>query len=251
MMPRIASVGTLVGVLLVGAVIVFAAMIWLDPIGEAFRDGVSATTLRVFRVITDLGNSGTWLWPTGITIIVLMIVGKVGPHRLDGRLGQVTLRLGFFFAAVALSGIIVTVAKRLIGRMRPNHLGDGSLWQFDVFAWSSNAASFPSGHATTAFAVATALTLLFGRRIMPLAYAMAVLVAVSRVIVGAHFVSDVVAGAMFGTAFTLWYARYLARRRIVFEPDPRGGLALRGNVAPKSLVGELFRHQRQSPRGAD
>lgn len=232
-------------------VIVGVTMLFLDPVGQDLRDDVSALTLRFFRIVTNLGNSGVWLWPCGIAIIALITFGKAKVRTLDVRLGQLTLRLGFFFAAVALSGIIVTVSKRLIGRFRPNHLGDGSVWQFDLFAWTSNAASFPSGHATTAFAVATALTLLGGRRVMPFAFAVAFLVALSRIIVGAHFASDVVAGAIFGTFFTLWYARYLARRRIVFEPDSVGGLALRGNVAPKSLFGELVRHQRQVQRGAD
>lgn len=62
--------------------------------------------------------------------------------------------------------------------------------------------SFPSGHAATAFAGATALLRFLPRRAVPL-YVLAAAIAWSRVYVGVHYVSDVVVGAGLGVATTL------------------------------------------------
>lgn len=57
--------------------------------------------------------------------------------------------------------------------------------------------SFPSGHATVAFAAATVLALAVPRLRWPL-YALAALIAFSRVYVGVHYPGDVLAGALLG-----------------------------------------------------
>ena len=62
--------------------------------------------------------------------------------------------------------------------------------------------SFPSGHAQTAFALATALTILFPRWGIPL-FIVAGAVGISRIILTSHYLSDVIAGAGIGILFTL------------------------------------------------
>ncbi len=68
--------------------------------------------------------------------------------------------------------------------------------------------SFPSGHATTITAIVTALWLLLRRRKYLLLYVLAVLVAASRVILGVHTATDVVAGFLVGILFTLIIWRF-------------------------------------------
>jgi undecaprenyl-diphosphatase len=59
--------------------------------------------------------------------------------------------------------------------------------------------SFPSGHACSAFAGAWVLTLMW-RRIAPLLWTLAALIAFSRVYIGVHYPLDVLAGALVGLA---------------------------------------------------
>jgi undecaprenyl-diphosphatase len=71
-----------------------------------------------------------------------------------------------------------------------------------LFAAPSPDASFPSDHAAAAFAIAVAI-LVFSRRAGAVFLAAATLIAVSRVVVGLHYPSDVLAGAAVGTAAAL------------------------------------------------
>jgi hypothetical protein len=120
--------------------------------------------------------------------------------------------------------------KRAFGRERPADSNGRT-----VFVPGSNHDSFPSGHTTEAFAVASVIaTRSKGWPIPVIAYAAATLVAMDRVNNRDHFASDVVAGAFLGTAV----GRFLVRRhgdeksgvlsRAEFEVVPiRNGLAAR------------------------
>ena len=85
--------------------------------------------------------------------------------------------------ASALSGLLTFGLKRGVGRVRP----DGS-----------NHLSFPSGHSSTAFTVATIVDHHYGTTASITAYAMASFVAASRLDASKHYLSDVVAGATLG-----------------------------------------------------
>lgn len=71
-----------------------------------------------------------------------------------------------------------------------------------LFVTGSGDPSFPSDHATAAFAIAVSL-LLRSRRVGLLALAMAVVLAMARVAVGVHYPLDVIGGALVGTAAAL------------------------------------------------
>jgi undecaprenyl-diphosphatase len=100
-------------------------------------------------------------------------------------------------AAIALG--IAQVIVHVWDRPRPfvAHPGIAHL-----FVSHSSDASFPSDHATAAFAIAVSI-FLRSRRIGLIALAMAVVVAVGRVAVGVHYPSDVLGGAALGTAVAL------------------------------------------------
>jgi undecaprenyl-diphosphatase len=142
-----------------------------------------------------------------------------------GVLAALAVRLGFLFAAVALPGLVFTILKRLIGRARPLVEGGAAPFVYHPLGWSVEYASFPSGHATDAFAIATAVGALWPRT-RPMMWTYAVLIALSRIVLTAHFPSDVIAGAVVGTMGALIVRDWFAARGLAFS------LASDGTVRP-------------------
>jgi undecaprenyl-diphosphatase len=131
------------------------------------------------------------------------------------------VRVGFLFMAIAVPGLFVTIIKRMIGRARPMVGGTLDPYLFSPFIWRTDYASLPSGHATTAFAVLVAFGTLWPRaRTVLLVYAF--LIAVSRVVVTAHYPTDVAVGALVGIGGALLVRRYFALRRLGFSIGPDG-----------------------------
>jgi undecaprenyl-diphosphatase len=95
--------------------------------------------------------------------------------------------------AVAVGIIVFHKVKRVVCRTRPRDI-EPHCWANII---TRDKFSFPSGHSTTAFAVALSLGS-FYPEIMPLLLILAANVAVSRVVVGMHFLSDVIVGSGMG-----------------------------------------------------
>jgi len=98
---------------------------------------------------------------------------------------------------VVLSGIITGILKVLSGRLRPDAKKQEAS-EFALFRgqYSDSYQSFPSGHATVAFAFAAAST---GKPELKLVfYILAGLTAVSRVYHQRHWTSDVIGGSIIG-----------------------------------------------------
>lgn len=113
------------------------------------------------------------------------------------------------------------VLKPAFGRERPFE-SDGET----RFHFGSSHDSFPSGHATEAFSVASVIAMRSKSWVLPtVAYTAATLVAFDRVNDRVHFASDVVAGAVLGTAIGRFV---VARHRRAQEPEP----AAEFNVVP-------------------
>jgi membrane-associated phospholipid phosphatase len=93
-------------------------------------------------------------------------------------------------------GLLVNGLKHLIGRPRPRltHSGEWQWWP----SWESGLDSFPSGHTSATFAVATVLARHWPRAAW-VGYGLATWVALSRVWRGSHFATDVVAGMVAGS----------------------------------------------------
>lgn len=94
--------------------------------------------------------------------------------------------------------------KQLVERERP-FVSLGS--DINVRGPAFEGLSFPSGHSTTAFALAILLSAFVPPRWRPVPLGWAVMVAIARLYYGEHNVLDVIAGAALGTTFamTLWY----------------------------------------------
>ena len=119
-----------------------------------------------------------------------------------GRFTSVKARHGV--VAAGLSALLALAVAHLISGMwdRPRPY---EAHHIHLFVSPSGDPSFPSDHATAAFAIAIAL-LLRNRRVGWVALVMATVVSLSRVAVGVHYPSDVLGGALIGTlaALVLW-----------------------------------------------
>ena len=142
--------------------------------------------LGAARAVTLLGSP---LFVTVASVLTALVLWRLGQRRLV--LYVAVVRLG----SLALSSGI----KAAVGRARP---------VFDVPVDSAFGQSFPSGHAVggSAFWVSTAVLLLpvwrgHPRVLLALAGVISVLVAASRVLLGVHFLSDVLAGLALGTGW--------------------------------------------------
>src|SRR5260221_10128756 len=93
----------------------------------------------------------------------------------------------------------------------------------EQFSWRPEYASLPSGHAMTAFAALVAFGIIFPR-LRPVLWIYALLIAASRVVVSAHYPSDVIAGAAFGAFGALLVRDCFAVRRLGFFVDPDGAI---------------------------
>jgi membrane-associated phospholipid phosphatase len=98
-------------------------------------------------------------------------------------------------ASLIAGGIVTPVLKFAVGRARPRDTA--KTFEFKPFGGAS---SFPSGHATEAFAVASVIATEYDSGwVKGVSYGTAALVGFARIHHQAHFLSDVTAGALIGT----------------------------------------------------
>jgi undecaprenyl-diphosphatase len=138
--------------------------------------------IRKWMVFASRGGDG-WLW-SAIGLVVLLSGGE---RRLEA--------LAAGFLALGAGQFVFFVLKRIIGRERP--------CATETHCWSDllppDRFSFPSGHTITAFAITMSLGLYYPGLLAGLVFC-ALSVAASRVILGLHYVSDVLAGTVIGCA---------------------------------------------------
>ena len=193
------------------AAVAGASMLWFDAPAIAEVATWPHWIVWLFGEITRFGLSGWFLVPLGTLLVAAAFVdGPWMPQSARLLLGTVTVRLGFLFVAVAVPGLINNLLKRVIGRARPSQLGP---YFYDPLAWRAAFESLPSGHATTAFSVLVAFGAVFPD-LRWLLWLYALVIAASRVIVQAHYPSDVVAGAALGGLMALAVRDWCARRRL-------------------------------------
>jgi len=123
-------------------------------------------------------------------------------------------------ASLLASGIVTPALKEIVGRSRPRQSASGH--DFNPF---SGRASFPSGHTTQAFAVASVVASEYSSPwVKGVAYGLAGLVGAARVERDAHYLSDVLAGGLIGT---------LVGREVAHtNQSRRGELTVIGSLEP-------------------
>ena len=158
-------------------------MLWPSPLQTLDESllrvalGTPSWLVPIFLVATVLG--GGW----GLLAIV--------PFAFPRATRTATLWL---LAAIVAQSATVAVLKAVVARVRPC---EALAWCVPLVVVSPGSHSFPSGHATGSFAFAAFIALRAPRWAAP-AFAFAALVAWSRCVLGVHYPSDVLAGALLG-----------------------------------------------------
>jgi membrane-associated phospholipid phosphatase len=161
---------------------------------------------RIAKDFEPLGSGGAWA-----VLGSFYLGGVLGNDERARSVGEDGL-----MASVIAGGLIAPALKFVAGRSRPRDAT--STYDFKPF---SGASSFPSGHATEAFAVASVVATHYDSGwIKGVAYGSAALVGFARLHHQAHFLSDVTAGALLGTATgrAVVHRNDEARRRLTVAP---------------------------------
>jgi undecaprenyl-diphosphatase len=167
------------GLLHCDSVISLADVQVLDERLLAWARGSPPPFVPLFHVITIVG--GGW----GLLGLVPFLVRRTS-----------RMVTAWLLAAVTAQSALVSMLKALVGRVRPC---DALAWCVPIGVGSPGGGSFPSGHAAGAFAFAAFVAVRHHRWAAP-ALLWAALVAWSRCVLGVHYPSDIIAGALIGSA---------------------------------------------------
>ena len=191
----------------------------LEPIARLKLDCVGLGQYVAFeRVATDPTTATGCAWrrsPARSRTAIGLFTSPALPRMSQRVLAAIAVRLGFLLLAIGLPGLFLSVAKRLIGRARPLVEGSTGPFSYRPLGWSVEYASLPSGHSIDAFAAATAIGALWPWT-RPFMWTYAVVIALSRVVLTAHFPSDVMAGAVVGVVGVLLVRDWFATRGLAF-----------------------------------
>lgn len=160
----------------------------------------------------------------GLGWVQLLLLSAVSGY-LAWRRAPVAVFRGVFVSGLLAfigSGLLAQAMKRAVPRLRPSNLPDAIVAPDERIFHNS----FPSGHTTTAFALAMWVFLLTHRTRYRWwgygALVLAGLVGLSRIYRGVHYPADVLAGALLGV---LWGALiYFTRRSLLYPPARESSL---------------------------
>ena len=193
-----------------GLLLLLVRLHWgpLQSLDRAVADGLNGlvapheSLVKVLEGLTDIGGRPVMLWLVAVAVVLLLIRRRT--------------RLAVYLVVTGVGALLLDPSlKTLVGRLRP---------VVDVPVSSAPGNSFPSGHALGSFVVYGALLLVFLPAVAPrwrkaaigLVAAIVAVVGFTRIALGVHFLSDVLAGWLLGAAWlgVTAYAFRLWRREV-------------------------------------
>ncbi len=158
-------------------------------------DHVNARAHKFLDGITHYAKAGHWLAAAILALCVAAVMRHFGMLA-----NEVSMLINYslaFIASLTLGSAILHVIKLVLGRRRPRDDMEMGLYGFMPLAFNLDYNSFPSGHALTICCVAVIFTCVWPF-LWPLWFGIAFILAVTRALLTAHFLSDVLIGAGIG-----------------------------------------------------
>ncbi len=158
-------------------------------------DHISARTHKALDSITHYAKAAHWL-----AAAILALIVAAGMRKFQMLPDEATLLVNYslaFIASLTMGSAILHVIKLVLGRRRPRDDMEMGLYGFQPLAFNLDYNSFPSGHALTIFCVAVIFTCVWPDW-WPAWFGVATLLASTRALLTAHFISDVLIGAGIG-----------------------------------------------------
>ena len=181
----------------------------------ALIGGAIATSFAIDDALRDVAQANSSESNDNVAEAITPFGGRYSDRALLGFLGAGLIARNDRAKAVAFDGLVASMVaskvltpalKEITRRERPNDGADDS---------------FPSNHATQAFAIASVVAAHYDSRwVDAAAYGLASLVGASRIYDDVHWTSDVIAGAVIGTATGRFIVATNNRRRATWSVAP-------------------------------
>ena len=176
----------------------------------SFFDSVNNQTKSLFGTLTHFGDSLYFFVPTILIWAFIKIIKY--KNQIVDVVSDISI---FIFLNILLSGIITQILKHILGRPRPILYNSFEFKSLDIIQFDSKWHSFPSGHTATIFAFIFCMIFLFPK-IKNILITIAIIIASTRVIVGAHFISDIFGGALVAYLSSIFISKKFAHKKMLF-----------------------------------
>jgi undecaprenyl-diphosphatase len=196
--------------------LIIALMLAFDATEIGLMPARGSPELWPVRILTDFGKDSYVLWTLAAVFAVIALSYPLLRSSTRPALVQLAIRVEYLFLAVALPALATEIIKWGAGRGRPFVGGKANAFNFMPLTGTEAYFSFPSAHAVTAFALAFAVTAI-RPRLWVVAFAYALLIGASRLVLLAHHPSDVVGGALIGVVGAMAVRYWFAVRHLGFD----------------------------------
>jgi membrane-associated phospholipid phosphatase len=158
-------------------------------------DHINARAHKALDSVTHYAKAGHWLAAAVLALIVAAVM-----RHFNTLAEEATMLVNYslaFIASLSMGSVVLHLIKLVLGRRRPRDDMEMGLYGFTPLAFNPDYNSFPSGHALTICCVAVIFTCVWPMW-WPLWFSIAFLLGVTRALLTAHFLSDVLIGGGIG-----------------------------------------------------